>query len=135
MFLAGMLLCDLTLLAERNELPAFLAHLEPYQTYIYYHILAISIFLGGVPSKDKDIEQLAKSRGWYYLSALKPQAVYDYKWFYLFWAAVLLVAAVPRIHWLKRFFETSFCQYLGRISYALYMVHVGLPASLERKSN
>ena len=123
MFVMGVLLCDLDLLAERDELPSFLARLEPYKTFIYYHLLALGLFLGGVPSTDRDITKLSKSRGWFYLSYLKPQAVFDYKWFYLFWAATFLVAATPRLPWLKRFFETRFCQYLGRISYALYMVH------------
>jgi peptidoglycan/LPS O-acetylase OafA/YrhL len=123
MFVMGMLLCDLNLLAERSELPSLLASLEPYKTFIYYHLLALSLFLGGVPSMDRDVGKLSQTRGWYYLSYLKPQAVFDYKWFYLFWAATLFVAATPHVAWLKRFFETRFCQYLGRISFALYMVH------------
>ncbi|KAF7558563.1 hypothetical protein G7046_g5591 [Stylonectria norvegica] len=123
MFVAGMLLCDLDLLAKRGELPRFLARLEPVKDFIFYHMLAFSIFLGGVPCENREIEQLAKNRGWYYLSYVKPQAVFDYKWFFLFWAATFLVAATPRIGWLKRFFETRFNQYLGRISFALYMVH------------
>jgi peptidoglycan/LPS O-acetylase OafA/YrhL len=69
------------------------------------------------------LEVLKTSSGWYYLSFLKPQAVFDYKWFYLFWAATFLVASIPRISWLKSFFETRFNQYLGRISFALYLVH------------
>lgn len=122
-FCAGMLLGDLDLLAIKGELPRFLVRLEPYKTFIYYHLFVISIYLGGVPSHSSDMQEFRDTRGWYFLSFLKPQAVFDYKWFYLFWAAVFLVAAVPRISWLKRFFETRFCQYLGRISYALYLVH------------
>jgi peptidoglycan/LPS O-acetylase OafA/YrhL len=34
-----------------------------------------------------------------------------------------LVASIPRISWLKSFFELRFNQYLGRISYAFYLVH------------
>lgn len=123
MFTAGMLLSHLDLLAKTDQLPRFLAQLKPYKTLIYYHLLALSIYLGGVPSENRDLEQLARNRGWYYLSYLKPQAVFDYKWFYLFWAAVFLVASVSHISWLKRFFETRLCQYLGRVSYALYLVH------------
>ncbi|KAK3322729.1 acyltransferase family-domain-containing protein [Apodospora peruviana] len=123
LFVAGMLLGDLDLLAAKDDLPAFLARLEPFSTVIYYHLLVISLYLGGVPVRTQDINDLATNNGWYYLSFFKPQAVYDYKWFYLFWAAVLLVASIPRISWLKRFFETGFCQYLGRISFSLYLVH------------
>lgn len=123
MFTAGALLRHLDLLAESDELPRFLARLEPIKTFIYYHLLVFSILLGGVPSENNDVDQLAKNRGWYLLSFLKPQAVFDYKWFYLFWAAVFLVSSTPRIHWLKSFFETRFCQHLGRVSYALYLIH------------
>ncbi|KAJ4133791.1 hypothetical protein NW768_005379 [Fusarium equiseti] len=123
MFMSGMLLCDLDLLANKGELPRWMARLEPVKEFIFYHLLVFSLFLGGVPSENRNLEQLAKNRGFYYLSWFKPQAVFDYKWFYLFYAAVLLVASIPRIFWLKGFFETRFCQYLGHISFALYLIH------------
>jgi peptidoglycan/LPS O-acetylase OafA/YrhL len=123
LFVTGMLLCDLDMLAVEGDLPRLFTRLEPAKTFIYYHLLALGLYLGGVPSLTLDVKDLAKSRGWYYLSLLKPQAVYDYKWFYLFWAATLLVASVPRIRWLKSFFEARFCQHLGRVSYSLYLVH------------
>jgi peptidoglycan/LPS O-acetylase OafA/YrhL len=123
MFMSGLMLCDLDQLAKKNQLPEWMYRLEPYKTFIFYHLFFISMFLGGVPAETKDIVQLGKSRGWYYLSFLVPQAVFDYKWFFLYFAATFLVASTPRIHWLKYFFETRFCQYLGRISYALYMMH------------
>ncbi|KAF5678373.1 hypothetical protein FHETE_1347 [Fusarium heterosporum] len=123
MFVSGMLLCDLDLLASKGDLPRFLARLEPAKEFIFYHLLIFSLFLGGVPSQNRNVEQLAKNRGFYYLSWFKPQAVFDYKWFYLFYAAVFLVASIPRISWLKAFFETRFCQYLGHISFSLYLVH------------
>jgi hypothetical protein len=123
MFMAGMLLCDLDMLAEKDNLPSFLAAMEPFKELIYYHLFVISIYLGGVPSHNNDLNEIKKVRGWYYLSFLKPQAVFDYKWFYLFWAAVMMVACVPRIPWLKRFFELPFNQWLGKISFSLYLCH------------
>ncbi|KAK1595638.1 acyltransferase [Colletotrichum navitas] len=123
MFVMGMVLCDLDSLAKNNDLPNIFKRLEPAKTFIFYHLFLISMYLGGVPSYTGDAMRMRENRGWYYLSFLKPQAVFDYKWFYLFWAAVLLVACIPRLWWLRRFFETRFCQYLGRISFALYLVH------------
>ena len=123
LFISGMLLCDLDLLAENKNLPRFFSKLEPFKELIFFHLFVISMYLGGIPSQNIDLNVLRASRGWYYLSFLKPQAVFDYKWFYLFWAASFLVASVPRILWLKRFFETPFCQYLGRISFSLYLIH------------
>lgn len=125
LFVAGMLQADLDLLAKMPDggLPKFLRRLEPYKTFIYYHLFVISMWLAGVPSFNDKVEDLRLNPGWYWMSFLKPQAVFDYKWFFLFWAANMLVASVPRIRWLRRFFESRFCQYLGRISYALYLVH------------
>ena len=123
MFISGMLLCDLDLLAANNDLPRWFYRLESFKELIFYNLFVISIYLGGVPSHDLDVQKLKASPGWYFLYFLKPQAFFDYKWFYLFWASSFMVATIPRIPWLKRFFETSFNQYLGRISYALYLVH------------
>ena len=123
LFVSGVLLCELDLLARDSNLPRFLSRMEPYKTAIFYSLLMLSAYLSGVPSHTLDVKTLELSPGWYYLSFLKPQAVFDYKWFYLFWAAIFLVSSVPRIWWLKSFFETRFNQYLGRISFALYLIH------------
>ncbi|KAL2147635.1 hypothetical protein VTI28DRAFT_8089 [Corynascus sepedonium] len=123
LFMSGMLLNDLEQLAAKDELPSFLDRFRPHKTAIFYTLLAASIYLGGCPAHTGEVEDLRRNPGWYLLSFLKPPAVSDAKWFYLFWAAVFLVASVPHIRWLRRFFETRFCQYLGRISYSLYLIH------------
>lgn len=123
LFMSGVLLCDLDLLAANKRLPRFLSRLESFKELIYLNLFILSLYLGGVPSHDWDINILRDSPGWYYLSMLKPQAVFDFKWFYLFWAATLLVASIPRLSWLKSFFELRFNQYLGRISFAFYLCH------------
>jgi len=127
MFVCGMLLCDLDLLAERNQLPRMFTFVSGFKELIFFHLFILALYLGGVPAFDAPgIDHavlLTKSPGWIWLSYLKPQAVFDAKWFYLFWAAFLTVASVPRLPWLKHFFETRFCQYLARISFALYLVH------------
>lgn len=123
LFLSGMLLCDLDLLSQNTNLPKFFSLLEPFKTIFFYHSFVFSLYLGGIPSFTNKVEDLRKTNGWYFLSYLKPQAVFDYKWFYLFWASTMLVASIPRILWLRHFFENRFNQYLGRISFGLYLVH------------
>lgn len=121
-----MLLCDLDLLAKDENLPRFLSALSNFKEMIFFHLFILSLYLAGVPSFDGGEDRtrvLAKSPGWVWLSYLKPQAVFDAKWFYLFWAAVFAVASIPHLPWLKCFFETRPCQYLARISFALYLVH------------
>jgi len=125
LFMSGMLLCDLDLLADDDQLPQFFSMLEGFKELIFFHLFIIAFYLGGVPSfETPDYANLmSKSPGWRSLSRLQPQASFDHKWFFLFWAAFLLVASIPRLPWLKQFFETRFCQYLARISFALYLMH------------
>lgn len=123
LFTTGMLLADLDLLAKADDLPNFMVRLEPYKDMIFMTLFICGIYLGGVPSFSTDIQVLRRSPGWYYLSFLVPQAVFMFKAFYLYWAGTFIVASVPQIPWLKAFFELPFNQYLGRISYAFYLVH------------
>jgi peptidoglycan/LPS O-acetylase OafA/YrhL len=122
MFIAGMLLCDIDLLLATDRIRVS-SKLKPYSGFIFHVFLLVSIYLGGAPAQSADIQVLRETPGWYYLSFLKPQAVYDYKHFYLFWAATLIVVSIPRIGWLKKFFEMRFNQYMGKISFAFYLVH------------
>ncbi|KAF2264658.1 acyltransferas-like protein [Lojkania enalia] len=125
LFMSGMLLCDLDLLALGDQLPHFLSILEGFKELIFFHLFIAALYLGGVPScESPEYEHLlSKSPGWIWLSHLTPQAVFDAKWFYLFWGAFFVVASIPRLPWLKQFFEMRFCQYLARISFALYLIH------------
>ncbi|KIW15021.1 hypothetical protein PV08_07808 [Exophiala spinifera] len=123
LFAMGMLLCDLDLLAQKNQLPRFFYNLQPAKQYIFYTLFLVSLYLGGVPSITNDLQHLRDSPGWYYLSFLKPQAFWDFRWFYRFWAATFLVASLPHISWLKAIFETRICQYLGKVSFGFYLVH------------
>ncbi|KAJ4354403.1 uncharacterized protein N0V89_006139 [Didymosphaeria variabile] len=125
LFMAGMLLCDLELLALNDKLPRVFSMLDNFKELIFFHLFIAAMYLGGVPSCDGEdfVTVLKKSPGWKWLSHFKPQAVFDGKWFYLFWAAIFTVASIPRLPWLKQFFELRFCQYLARVSFALYLVH------------
>jgi peptidoglycan/LPS O-acetylase OafA/YrhL len=123
MFVAGLLICELDLLYKEQDLPIFFSKLEPYihKKGFFYLLFVMSLYLGGVPSFDSDPQILKASPGWYYLSFLSTP-VLDYKWFHLFFASIFLVISTPHIY-LKHFFDSKFCQYLGRISFALYLVH------------
>ncbi|KAF8849859.1 hypothetical protein BDZ45DRAFT_603761 [Acephala macrosclerotiorum] len=123
MFTTGMLLCDLDLLAERNKIPEIFTRFAEYKELIFVNFFIAGIYLGGVPNHDGKMDEFSKAKGWHYLSYLKPQAVFDYKWFYLMFAATFIVMSIPRIPLIKSFFELRFNLYLGRISFSLYLVH------------
>ncbi|KAI7552041.1 hypothetical protein KC331_g2151 [Hortaea werneckii] len=123
MFMAGMMIADFDLTAMANELPSWLTNLSFLEQPVSYFMLFMALVLGSVPSFSAEIQVLRETPGWYAASKIVPQAVFDYKWFFLFWAAICMILSSGRIPWLKRFFETRFCLYLCRISYMLYLVH------------
>ncbi|KAL6718621.1 hypothetical protein ACLMJK_002855 [Lecanora helva] len=123
MFVSGTILSDVSLLSARNDLPSSLQRSGRFKNLIFPILFVFGLYLGSVPSQSSDIAVLKSSPGWYILSFLKPQAVFDYKWFYLFFAATMLVASIPNMLCLKSFFESQINQYLGRISFAFYLVH------------
>lgn len=127
MFTVGMMYSDLDVQENSSNLPQFFYYIKDkigkYQTLIWSILFVIGMYLSGVPSLHNDIISLRKSPGWYYLSFICPGPTLDTKWFYLFWASAIIVACIPRLPLLKAFFETRFCLYLGRISFALYLIH------------
>jgi peptidoglycan/LPS O-acetylase OafA/YrhL len=122
-FVAGMLLCDLDLLAQANQLPSFFTPLEKHKKTIFTIFFIIGLYLGGVTTYTDDKDDVRKSPGWYYLSFLVPATITNPKSFFLTIAGVLIVASVSHLSWLRKTFELPFMQYLGRISYCLYLVH------------
>ncbi|KAI1001979.1 hypothetical protein K3495_g6225 [Podosphaera aphanis] len=127
MFIFGMLLSDIDLQERAEDLPRVFYKIRnclgQYINAFWIVLFGLGMYLSGVPTVYKDLTSLSQLPGWYYLSFLSPNDVLDYKWYYLFWAAALLVVTIHRLAWLRAFFETRFCQYLGRISFALYLVH------------
>lgn len=123
LFLTGLLLCDLDMHEAPEYYPDWVVSLKPYETPIAYFALIVGLCVGGVPSFIPEMDYFRENPGWRFLSHFKPQAVFDFKWFFLFWAGILIILSVQRIPWAKRFCETRFCLYLGRVSYMLYLVH------------
>lgn len=123
LFMSGMLLCDLDLLADRGELPLVFGYCRRVQTWIFPILMIFSVYLGGVPCKRLDVNYLRANLGWYWLSYTQPRAMADYRWWFRGWAAILTIVAVPRIRVVRAFFESRFCQYLGKVSYAFYLLH------------
>lgn len=124
-FVTGMLLCELDLLAAHapHALPKVFTKLRPYQNSIFMALFIVGLYLGGAPAYSLDVKILRDAPGWYYLSFLKPQAALMPKAFFLYWSATFITVSVPRISWLKAFFELPFVQFLGRHSYGFYLAH------------
>ena len=120
-FLSGCLLAELDLMevdALRN--PSANVKLG------LYVMLISGLYLGGMPTvelRSETREYLASNPGWTLLSSLIPSAYDDIKPFWLSWGAVLVITSGTYLPIFRSFFELPFLQYLGRISFAFYLVH------------
>jgi peptidoglycan/LPS O-acetylase OafA/YrhL len=124
-FLSGMVLAEFELLQRSKCLPswAWLNLVRSHQHFLLHLSLFAGLWLGSQPGGAPDINYLEKSPGWHYLAKLIPSACSEFKWFWFTWAAILTVQAVIHLPWLRSVFETPVAQYLGRISFSLYLVH------------
>ncbi|KAK4612346.1 O-acetyltransferase PaAT-1 [Fulvia fulva] len=117
-FTAGLLLADIDTQHLSTQVPPTICRLT---SYLIIPLFLLALHLAGVPThQPEDISYLRSSPGWYILSYLTPS---NYSVFYHFWSAVLLIVTIPRLPVIRKILESKGCQYLGRISYSLYLVH------------
>ena len=98
------------------------------KTVVYNAIFWLAWWILCEPGGYKDPEMSYGSPGWYFMTKIIPPNYY-YDEFWRFWnviGAVLLVYAVLNVKWLQTFFNTRTLQYLGRISFSLYLIHIPL---------
>lgn len=74
---------------------------------------------------DPDPEFSYATAGWYYMTKIIPRNYYNYEnW--RFWnsiGAAIMVYSICNLDWLKSFFSWRCMQFLGKISFPLYLVH------------
>jgi peptidoglycan/LPS O-acetylase OafA/YrhL len=91
--------------------------------YFWTANFLLALFIVGMPEVGRGS---ATSPGFITLTSLIPQRYFDGHKPDLFWipiAAVYLVFVIDNAPHLQRVFNCSFAQYLGKISFSLYMVH------------
>ncbi|PIA97392.1 hypothetical protein CB0940_06479 [Cercospora beticola] len=136
-FFAGMLTSELDMIYT-NGIPVslpwdpivnFFRKREMIKQGVLHVMLFIGLWLASQPSSDMHSrDEVMDCGAWNYLNKLIPDPYNDgnnttYRWFWLFWAAWIILVTVGQIGWVKWLFETGPAQYLGRHSFALYLVH------------
>lgn len=150
-FLAGMLIAEFQAICEEREkarpidtamakevvigdikthkdLWAFAKkHQKAFWTFIFF----FGLFLAGYPEENAEIDWGFRVFTWF-----TPQIYLQYgsvmaSFFWFSIAACCIVVGLFRVPVLRRFFETPFAQYLGDVSYSVYIVHYYLVLTLE----
>jgi len=124
LFYAGFLLAELdirrTALAASKTFSTTLAPLKPNLLWTMLYTLTFigGLYLGGQPEQHWE-----HAPGWMTLWSLIPSYIHDRHRYWTGWGAVLLVWSTSNSCMLQRIFTNAFTQYLGKISFSLYLVH------------
>lgn len=120
-FASGMLLADFNLAQEEDDtiMPP-----EDHST-LWTVVFAISFYIAGFPTLTYAESKVNPMPGFEILRALLPTSLtmedHARWWWSLSGVAMLLsISQLPR---LKSIFETTFCHYIGKISFCLYLLH------------
>jgi peptidoglycan/LPS O-acetylase OafA/YrhL len=119
-FLAGMLHGEFIIWQEKTET---LWSTGGIAKYFWGLIFIWAFYVAGLPDAQYDQYNLP-GFDWYYSHV--PDSWKDIEHGGRFWwmiSGICLTVSISQLPTLKRIFETRICQYLGRISYMLYLVH------------
>lgn len=123
-FITGLLMAECDQLSK--EKPLWPASLSKLRAVVVWASLVAGLYLAGIPALGFDhitTAEVAQQPGWGFIEPWVPTHYFDPGVFVLTIAAVLIVPSVGAIGVLRRFFELLPMQYLGRISFAFYLVH------------
>ncbi|KAF4977048.1 hypothetical protein FZEAL_6365 [Fusarium zealandicum] len=127
MFLCGMVLAEMDLIRGAHVVPPALPveeKVQPprrqmFQTIIWFISSILGLYLMSQPDEGGD-----RTPGWIYLTSLIPKwwAADKYRYWQCTGAAIFVLSVSRSPNW-QRLFTSAFVQYLGKISYALYLMH------------
>ena len=85
---------------------------------VYVLVFILGVYLGCQPQKSA-----GKTPGWVTLVSMIPDHIGNPKRYWPGWGAILLVWSTSCYKPLQRLFDNKLSQYLGKISFSLYIVH------------
>jgi peptidoglycan/LPS O-acetylase OafA/YrhL len=121
-FTAGMLLADYNL---HQESATSTSSPGPKHRIFWTAVLALSFYTAGLPTFALSDANLKPMPGFETIRSLTPTWLHleDHARFGWSISGVWLLVSISQLPRLKALFETSFCQYLGKISFSLYLIH------------
>lgn len=126
-FFSGILLADYQLAedAADKELNIQKGASSQFRTIMWSAALFQGFWMAGAPMRGP-LDRGDKALGFSTIWSLVPEQFGSLDVNYSLWsiAGLLIVASITRLPYAKRTLETTFCQYLGKISFALYLNHV-----------
>lgn len=126
LFYGGFLLAELDL--RRRALSTSRASTHPFASIrkpgrrvwsvVYVFVFVAGLYFGGQPEQDAE-----HAPGWTLLHSLIPKHIRSKHRYWCNWGAMMLIWSTSNSSLLQRIFTNRVSQYLGKISFSLYLVH------------
>nr|POE90215.1 hypothetical protein CFP56_20682 [Quercus suber] len=146
LFLNGMLLAD-TVLEQKsraeNKKVSFVDEDKAYKARfkrvlwdaLFFGLFCVGYYIMGVPPKTLSFDFNPVPReGYEFLYPLIPNfdafRIADRTRWLWYWSGMFTVVGISQVSWLRVIFETKFFQWLGKLSFMLYLVHPAVIAAL-----
>ena len=122
-FSSGMLIADFNLSQEENNTAPSLSQPSRFRL-IWTTIFAISFYAAGFPTLVYEEAKQNPMPGFELLRAVTPMSwnMEDHSRFIWSLSGVFLLLSISQLP-IKSMFESTICQYLGKISFSLYLIH------------
>jgi len=145
-FLIGMLLADRTLEQKSkraqglSEKPRTSVGRRILHDTFFFSLFLFGTYLSGAPPQKIQFDFAPVPRvGYEWLYAITPPFVLfrflePVRWWW-FWCGNLTVVGISQVSWLRAVFNSKFCQWLGKLSFALYLIHALVISALSRPLN
>jgi len=125
LFYGGFLCADLGFHRSSTSTPALPTDTSTtkYRRSMLKPLIYVSVFLLGVYLGCQPQKSAGKTPGWATLVSMIPDHIGNPKRYWPGWGAILLVWSTSCYKPLQRLFDNKLSQYLGKISFSLYIVH------------
>ena len=141
-FLVGMLIADYTIdQRSRTNVNSSKRDVQSLQTILHNAIFStlclVGFYLAGMPPQFQQFDFNPKPKpGYEFLYKLFPPWILfehdeESRW-YWYWSGNLTFFGISQVSWLRAIFGSRVCQWLGKLSFSLYLVHAAVIAMLSR---
>ena len=103
----------------------------------YIIMFCCSLYLAGIPPNHAALDFNSKPKPGYeffyhiyppfYMFRMKDET----RW-YWYWSGTFTVVSISQLSWLRSALDTRFCQWLGKLSFSLYLIHAAVIAALTK---
>ncbi|ORY85585.1 acyltransferase 3 [Protomyces lactucae-debilis] len=144
-FMAGMLIADWTLVQEKkanqlidlsaeNSRDCYPRLKQLSKNVIWTVLLVLGIMFAGAPMRGAlEHNDIAPGFNTWWRLAPEQWTRSDCNYWGYAWSGVIIVASISQLGYAKRFCETTMAQYLGKVSFSVYLLHIAVRDVLGRR--